>query len=260
MRKREPKLIVNAARRTVVCESCALADSISTRTRGLLGRDSLPGGDGVLLSPARSIHTAFMRFPIDVVFLDRERCVIKLVAEMDPWRTAQARRASAVLELAAGEIAKRGIELGDQLTVLSEAPTARVGTPTRVLLIAADRRFRSVASMLLARRGYSVLVRNGSEDIAEATMRERAEVVVIDASPLPTEAVRQATKLQALCPSVGVVAVSDHPEHERGPLPVLLKWGAFGALFDAIEQARADKQAAGVSTSRASWGATNGAH
>ena len=238
MRKCEPKLIIDVARGSVVCDHCTIADAVTTRTRGLLGRDSLPGGQGLLLRPAHSIHTAFMRFPIDVAFLDRELAVIKLVSDLAPWRTARACGADAVLELAAGEIAERSLTLGDQLTVLAEPPDLPVATPTRVLLVAADRRFRSVASMLLARRCYRVVVLHAGEDIAEATMRERADVVVIDTSPSLAEAMRQTAKLRALCRSVGVVAVSDDPVHERAPLPVLPKWGAFGALFDAIEQTR----------------------
>ncbi len=238
MRKFEPKLIVNVARGSVVCDHCTIADAVISRTRGLLGRDSLPGGEGLLLRPAHSIHTAFMRFPIDVAFLDRELAVIKLVSDLAPWRTARARGAAAVLELAAGEIAERSLGLGDQLTFLAEPPDLPVATPTRVLLVATDRRFRSVASLLLTRRGYRVIVPHASEDIADATTRERADVVVIDASSSLAEAMRRTGKLRALCQSVGVVALSDDPVHERAPLPVLPKWGAFGALFEAIEQTR----------------------
>lgn len=246
MQTREPKLIVNVARGAVVCDHCEVADAIASRTRGLLGRDLLPSGQGLLLTPAHSIHTAFMRFPIDVAFLDRQLSVIKLVSDVPPWRTARARRAAAVLELAAGEIAARSLALGDRLTLVNEAPVAHNGTEARVLLIATDRRFRSVASMLFARRGYRVVVPHRTEDIAEATAREQADVVVVDASSSLAEAMRQSAKLRLLCPAVEMVAVSDDPLHECASMALLPKWGAFGALFDAIEQARSRRTNSGV--------------
>ena len=60
----------------VVCERCEIAESSLKRVRGLLGRNELVNGDGLLIRPTWSIHTWFMRFPIDVVFLDRELTVL----------------------------------------------------------------------------------------------------------------------------------------------------------------------------------------
>jgi hypothetical protein len=85
--------------------------------RGLLGRRYLPSGEGILLRPAGSIHTFFMRFPIDAVFLDRERRVLRVDESVRPWRAACARGAHAVLELRAGESARRGIAAGDVLEI-----------------------------------------------------------------------------------------------------------------------------------------------
>ncbi|TMK68865.1 MAG: DUF192 domain-containing protein [Actinobacteria bacterium] len=99
----------------VVCERCVLADTALARMRGLLGRRSLPSGEGILLRPASSVHTAFMRFSIDAVFLDREGRVLKIARELRPWKTAGRRRAKAVLELPAGEADRRGIEVGERL-------------------------------------------------------------------------------------------------------------------------------------------------
>jgi uncharacterized membrane protein (UPF0127 family) len=89
--------------------------------RGLLGRDTLAPGEGLLIRPASSIHTFFMRFAIDAVFVDRAGTVVKVVSGLRPWRCAAARRASAVLELAAGEAAARGVQVGDRLVVLGES-------------------------------------------------------------------------------------------------------------------------------------------
>jgi uncharacterized membrane protein (UPF0127 family) len=99
----------------VVCERCVVADSPLARMRGLLGRNDLPSEEGVLLRPASSIHTAFMRFPIDAVFLDRNLRVVRVASEVQPWRAAAARGARAVLELRAGEATRRGLEAGDLL-------------------------------------------------------------------------------------------------------------------------------------------------
>jgi uncharacterized protein len=99
----------------VVCAECAFAATIRTRLKGLLGRSSLEPGEGLLLRPANSVHTAFMRFAIDVVFLDRELRVIDVAGNLRPWRTAGRRGARAVLELPSGEAARRELAPGVQL-------------------------------------------------------------------------------------------------------------------------------------------------
>src|ERR671931_183096 len=96
----------------VVCERCTVAGSALARMRGLLGRRELPAGEGILLRPASSVHTAFMRFPIDVVFLDREGTVLKIAADLRPWKAAAQRKAKAALELAGGEAERRGLTVG----------------------------------------------------------------------------------------------------------------------------------------------------
>ena len=104
------------ANNVVICERCLLADRPFDRMRGLLGRRDLAREEGILLKPASSVHTWFMRFPIDVVFLDREMSVLRVVPRLGPWRWAGRRRAAAVLELAAGESERRGIEVGHRLS------------------------------------------------------------------------------------------------------------------------------------------------
>jgi uncharacterized membrane protein (UPF0127 family) len=101
---------------TVVCERCLLAETPLARLRGLLGRSGLPSGEGLLLRPAGSIHTAFMRFAIDAVFLDATDRVVKVASALRPWRAAACRGAQAVLELPAGEARRRGLRPGVSLT------------------------------------------------------------------------------------------------------------------------------------------------
>ncbi len=99
----------------VVCESCTVADTTLRRLRGLLGRSGLRAGEGIVLRPAWSIHTAFMRFPIDAVFLGRDGTVLKVRENLKPWRVAACKGARSTLELAAGEAARRGIAEGDRI-------------------------------------------------------------------------------------------------------------------------------------------------
>jgi uncharacterized protein len=283
--KSESKIIVNLTRGNVVCEQTAIAYHPLHRMRGLLGRSSLSIAEGLLLQPAPSIHTAFMRFPIDVVFLDRDLKVVKLVERLRPWRAASARRARATLELAAGQVAAREIQIGDSLAVLAvaDAPATikggssangapagngllvgngrsqRLGTAgarkpaedddrIRVLLVGKDRRFRSVATALLTRRGCDVTLAERTANIAELANRERTEVAVLDASSSLSGAARDAAQIQALDPPVAVVLVDEECEDGLSALPVLPKWGSFDELYGAIEAARPTTN----------WGSSNG--
>jgi uncharacterized membrane protein (UPF0127 family) len=109
------------AERRVVCPRCEVAERPLRRMRGLLGRSALLRDEGLLLRPAPSIHTWFMRFPIDAVFLDRDLRVIDTASAVRPWRFAARRGARAVLELAAGEAARQGIRPGMQLELEAAA-------------------------------------------------------------------------------------------------------------------------------------------
>jgi uncharacterized protein len=99
----------------VICERCVVAHSAPRRMKGLLGRRELPAGEGIHLRPASSVHMFFMRFPIDVVFLDRDLQVMDVRHELPPWRVAGKRGAKSALELAAGEAEERGVRVGDRL-------------------------------------------------------------------------------------------------------------------------------------------------
>jgi uncharacterized membrane protein (UPF0127 family) len=113
------EISVRTADGDVVCERCSVADNPLTRLRGLLGRRGLESGEGLLLRPAGSIHMFFMRFPIDAVFLSSDGEVLKVSANLRPWRTAGARGAKAVIELPAGEAERRAIRAGVRLDVSS---------------------------------------------------------------------------------------------------------------------------------------------
>ena len=97
-----------------------LAVTRRARNRGLLGRDGLGPSAAIILAPCTAVHTAFMRFAIDVLFLDRDGCAVKIVANVAPWRSALAARAYAVVEMAAGSAHKHGVQVGDRLYVSPE--------------------------------------------------------------------------------------------------------------------------------------------
>lgn len=97
------------------------ADTILRRTLGLMGRRGLPDATGLLIEPCGSVHTSFMRFPLDVVYLDRDRRVVKVATGVRPWRlSAGGRRAKATLELAAGEAERLGIVPGARVRIDDE--------------------------------------------------------------------------------------------------------------------------------------------
>jgi len=89
------------------------ASSHWERMRGLLGRDGLEPGGGMRFDGTNSIHMAFMRFPIDVLYLDREWRVVKLVHALPPWRFSASRRAKITVELPAGTLRALDIRAGD---------------------------------------------------------------------------------------------------------------------------------------------------
>lgn len=100
-----------------MCERCRIADNFFSRMRGLLGRRQLPDDECLLIRPAGSIHTFFMRFPIDALFLDRELRVLAVSNDLKPWRVAGQRGAHVVVEMAAGQATKRGVRVGEQLVL-----------------------------------------------------------------------------------------------------------------------------------------------
>jgi uncharacterized membrane protein (UPF0127 family) len=95
-----------------------LAKGVWAKFWGLMGRRPLPDGQGLLLKPCTSVHTFFMRFRIDVIFLSKESRVVKIIPAMKPWRAALGGRgAYSALELNGGTAEAAGLEVGDTLTI-----------------------------------------------------------------------------------------------------------------------------------------------
>ena len=100
----------------MVARRCLIADSVAQRIFGLHLLPRLAEGEGLLLPGATTIDTMFMRYPIDLVFLDRERRVTRIVYDMKPWRMVwSAHGGRDCLELPAGAAAASGTQVGDQL-------------------------------------------------------------------------------------------------------------------------------------------------
>ncbi|NQT20813.1 MAG: DUF192 domain-containing protein [Planctomycetes bacterium] len=116
--------LFNETRNRPAVPALEVADTFATRFAGLLGRKELPRGAGLLLTKCNSVHMFFMRFAIDVAFLDNEMHVIKVVAGLKPWRLASCSKARHALELPAGEAELRGIEIGDHLKIIQNVTAA----------------------------------------------------------------------------------------------------------------------------------------
>ena len=106
---------MNDRTRRAVAFDVEVAATRSDRRRGLLGRETLGTNEGLLLTPCIAVHTAFMRFSIDLVFIDRDGRAVRVVPNVRPWRMAVSLRAHAVIELAAGTAAAADIQVGDML-------------------------------------------------------------------------------------------------------------------------------------------------
>ena len=90
--------------------------------KGLLGRRELPRGEGLLLhDPTGTIHMFFMRFAIDAVFLGPDLEVVKVAHALRPWRVARGKGATRILEIAAGEARRLGIDVGQRLQIEGES-------------------------------------------------------------------------------------------------------------------------------------------
>lgn len=109
----------NLTRKTLLGEHIEVAGSGATRRKGLLGRDGLGAGEGLWIVPCESVHTFFMRFPIDLVYLDRKNRVRKVRHAVGPWRISACFAAHSVIELPAGAVRESGTVAGDVVEFLA---------------------------------------------------------------------------------------------------------------------------------------------
>ena len=109
-------VVRNQIRGTIIADNVRLADTSRARRVGLLGQAALKPGEGLWIYPSQAIHTFWMRFPIDIAFLDRRLRVKRVYHRLSPFRlTRPVWKAHSVLELASGVLARTGTEVGDEL-------------------------------------------------------------------------------------------------------------------------------------------------
>jgi hypothetical protein len=111
-------LVRNQTRNIVLGQAVEVADTSAKRRTGLLKQKQLDAGEGLWIVPCESVHTFFMKFPIDLVYLDKRRKVRKVRNAVPPWRISACLRAYSVLELPAGTAAQSGTKAGDELEIL----------------------------------------------------------------------------------------------------------------------------------------------
>lgn len=108
-------VLVDARNGARVASDLEFARSMWERSRGLLGRHGLAEGGGMRFDNTNSIHMLFMRFAIDVVYLDRNDRVLKVVHDLAPWRFSSHFRAKTTIELPAGTLRRHDVQVGDVL-------------------------------------------------------------------------------------------------------------------------------------------------
>ena len=119
------ELVLESSGRVVI-PNLEVAVESATRKRGLLGRKGLAVGAGLVIAPTNAVHTFFMRFPIDILFVTKAGEVVKVRRAVPAWRIAGAFLGYAVVELAAGGAARSGLDVGDRVMVRQrESPDVR---------------------------------------------------------------------------------------------------------------------------------------
>jgi len=116
--------VANLTRNTVLATRMEVADSSPKRNKGLLGRSRLAPGEGLWIIPCEAIHTFGMKFPIDLIYLDRKNQIRKLCSNVSPWRLSACLSAHSVLELPSGAIRETETRPGDKLEFSSALPSS----------------------------------------------------------------------------------------------------------------------------------------
>jgi uncharacterized membrane protein (UPF0127 family) len=132
--------LVNARSGRIVASAVEVALTRLTRRRGLLERTGLDPASALILAPCFMVHTASMRFAIDVIFVDRSGRIVRIVRDLRAWRIAASLAAYATIELAAGALESRDVAVGDQLYVepVAVAKAGSVVNPQRLFSTALE--------------------------------------------------------------------------------------------------------------------------
>jgi uncharacterized membrane protein (UPF0127 family) len=114
--------VLNLTRHTTLASRLEVADSGPKRNKGLLGRERLSPGEGLWIIPCEAVHTFGMQFPIDLVYLDRNKQIKKLKSNVHPWRLSACLSAHSVMELPSGAIRSTQTQPGDTLEFAPVSP------------------------------------------------------------------------------------------------------------------------------------------
>jgi uncharacterized protein len=232
----------------IVCERCVVADRAHRRMRGLMGRRRLNTGQGMVLRPAFAIHTHFMRFPIDVVFLDSDQVVVAIEKNLRPWRTASCRGAREVVELAAGECDRRGLEIGDRVAWASRSAadvrSDEPGSPWedtpeprgRVLVATRDPRFLKLARFLFEGRDLEVEELTTPERLSDAIQDPGLDIAILDGGTDVAAALRNANRSRAMRPEVPIVITAENGGRSPTGIRVFDRWNETEELLLDVER------------------------
>lgn len=110
--------LTNLTRQVEIAGRIEIADKGERRRKGLLGRSELAAGEGLWIVPCEAVHTFGMRFPIDLVYLDRKNRVVKTRSHVEPGRLSACLSAHSVVELPSGIVRSKAIERGDLLELM----------------------------------------------------------------------------------------------------------------------------------------------
>ena len=121
----QPHWLVHERTGKVIADHLLGAFDSKTRRTGLLAHKAFPAGSAMIIVPTNAIHTFFMKFPIDVLFVAKDGRVVKVRESLPAWRMAGAWRAYGVIELAAGALTHAGVERGDRLVIVHRDQMSR---------------------------------------------------------------------------------------------------------------------------------------
>jgi uncharacterized membrane protein (UPF0127 family) len=110
----------NLTRGTSIGEAIETAESSADRRTGLLKHESLDEGSGLWIVPCEAVHTFFMRFALDLIYLDRKHRVRAVTRNVKPWRLSACLTAHSVIELPVGTIDRTGTQKGDEVELLQD--------------------------------------------------------------------------------------------------------------------------------------------
>ncbi len=231
----------------IICEHVRVADTWVRRMRGALFRRTLPSDQGCVLRPSFSIHTMFMQFPIDVLFLDQDLKVLKISDNVRPFHTASCRGAREAVELRAGECERRGLTVGDRVAWASHQVTIP-GVPGAeaalqhpllgpVVVASRDARFVKLTGFLLEARRVEcpgsiqpeALLRTLEADDAPAA-------VVLDVGASAADGLAAANTARALNPEIPIFLAGEADVAARAPIGTTIydKWAETETLVGAV--------------------------